>query len=163
MNCQTCSSEMIPDDNPESFYCHQCDQVDGKPLPTDWTIAIQPSGNSTDFHCPNCVETNLEVGTVHKAQVCFCNNCRGFVIDSESFGELVRVLRAEYVGADDKPKLMDQSQLRKQRPCPACFESMNTHPYYGPGNVVIDSCLHCKLTWLDHKELTMIQRAPGRR
>ena len=39
---------------------------------------------------------------------------------------------------------------------------MDTHPYYGPGNVVIDSCARCAVVWLDYHELAMIRDAPGR-
>ena len=41
---------------------------------------------------------------------------------------------------------------------------METHPYYGPGNVVIDSCCGCGCgyVWLDHGELATLARAGGR-
>jgi len=39
---------------------------------------------------------------------------------------------------------------------------MATHPYYGPGNVVIDSCGQCELIWLDFGELEQIVAAPGK-
>jgi hypothetical protein len=39
---------------------------------------------------------------------------------------------------------------------------MATHPYYGPGNVVIDSCESCDLLWLDFGELKQIVDAPGK-
>ena len=39
---------------------------------------------------------------------------------------------------------------------------MITHPYFGPGNVVIDSCEHCELVWLDFGELQQIVDAPGK-
>ena len=39
---------------------------------------------------------------------------------------------------------------------------MSTHPYYGPGNIVIDSCEGCDAVWLDFGELTQITDAPGR-
>jgi Zn-finger nucleic acid-binding protein len=39
---------------------------------------------------------------------------------------------------------------------------MDVHPYYGPGNIVIDSCSACDLIWLDHGELQQITDAPGR-
>jgi Zn-finger nucleic acid-binding protein len=38
---------------------------------------------------------------------------------------------------------------------------MNVHPYYGPGNVVIDTCSRCDLVWLDFGELQQISDAPG--
>jgi Zn-finger nucleic acid-binding protein len=40
---------------------------------------------------------------------------------------------------------------------------MEVHPYYGPGNVVVDSCCHCGLVWLDAGEISMIETAPGAR
>ena len=39
---------------------------------------------------------------------------------------------------------------------------MATHPYYGPGNVVIDTCETCELVWLDFGELKQIVDAPGK-
>ena len=39
---------------------------------------------------------------------------------------------------------------------------MLTHPYYGPGNVTIDSCEGCELVWLDFGELRQIVDAPGK-
>jgi Zn-finger nucleic acid-binding protein len=40
---------------------------------------------------------------------------------------------------------------------------MEAHHYCGPGNIVIDTCMHCNLAWLDHGELSKITRSPGRR
>jgi Zn-finger nucleic acid-binding protein len=39
---------------------------------------------------------------------------------------------------------------------------MNTHPYYGPGSIVIDSCGNCGLVWLDGGELETVINAPGK-
>ena len=39
---------------------------------------------------------------------------------------------------------------------------MQTHPYYGPGNIVIDTCEHCNTIWLDYGELAAAVNAPGR-
>ncbi len=33
---------------------------------------------------------------------------------------------------------------------------MDAHPYYGGGNVVIDTCATCQLVWLDFGELRKI-------
>jgi Zn-finger nucleic acid-binding protein len=40
---------------------------------------------------------------------------------------------------------------------------METHPYAGPGAVVIDFCRHCEVVWIDRGELLQIQQAPGRK
>jgi hypothetical protein len=38
---------------------------------------------------------------------------------------------------------------------------MDVHPYFGPGNVIIDTCGTCDLVWLDFGELKQIEDAPG--
>ena len=43
--------------------------------------------------------------------------------------------------------------------CPGCGEQMEVHPYYGPGNVLIDSCGECALVWLDRGEIATISRS----
>ena len=66
-------------------------------------------------------------------------------------------------GAEAKPIPVDPNELEQQRRCPACHSAMHAHPYYGPGNSVIDSCSECKLTWMDNGELYRIVCAPGPR
>jgi Zn-finger nucleic acid-binding protein len=38
---------------------------------------------------------------------------------------------------------------------------MSTHPYFGPGSIVIDTCDACDLVWLDVGELKQVVDAPG--
>jgi Zn-finger nucleic acid-binding protein len=54
----------------------------------------------------------------------------------------------------------DAADLQRKINCPGCHHRMDTHFYAGPGNVVIDSCENCCLTWLDGGELTRIAAAP---
>lgn len=124
---------------------------------------IPTLGKATGFKCPVCVDQPLYVGEINKTQVCFCGGCRGFVIDRSSFGELVEILRAAYEGPDDAPILLDTEALKKLCLCLACGELMETFSYYGPGNVILDTCNECCLTWLNEGELAMIVRAPGQR
>jgi len=42
--------------------------------------------------------------------------------------------------------------------CPNCQQRMDTHPYFGGGNVVVDTCEGCGLIWLDAGELAIIER-----
>ena len=85
------------------------------------------------------------------------------MIDRASLGELIELLRSAYQGNDDPPRAVEARQLHERTRCPACVDVMDTFPYYGPSNVVIDTCEGCKLTWLDRGELSQIIRAPGRR
>ena len=118
----------------------------------------------TDFCCPKCgQDTHLHVGHLSATQVCLCPQCRGFVIDRASLGELVEILRGIYKGEDDKPSIPNTAQLDQHSNCPACFGRMETFHYCGPGNVIIDSCNGCELLWLDNGELGKMIRAPGKR
>jgi len=147
-------------ENGEDPICLNCESNE---LPSNGKEQLSGSGQQTDFPCPKCSEINLQVGDLFGTQVCYCEDCYGFVIDRVSFGELVNKLRAAYEGPDDAPIMIDPAELRVVCNCPACFEQMETFNYYGPGNVILDSCERCKLTWLDQSELIKIIRAPGRR
>ena len=163
MNCTSCSGEMLPVYGQSHHQCRSCNTYSFSNCIDKTDEPITPTGKTTGFDCPRC-EVQLEVGTmVGSVQVCFCNNCRGYVIDNQTFGDLARSLRDEYQGVDDNPKPIDPNQLDVVQNCPACFGRMEAHPYYGPGSVVIDSCAQCKLAWLDHGELGRIIRAPGQR
>ena len=122
---------------------------------------ISFTDHGTEFFCPICTDSNLHVATLMRTQVCCCKNCQGFLIDSETLGSLIMSLRASYAGADDQPQLIDQRELQKTIKCPTCLQTMFTHPYYGPGNAIINSCNVCHLNWFDAGELSAIIRAPG--
>ena len=161
MNCESCSGVMLQVYGQTHHHCESCNSF-AFPTEIDQSIeAIKPTGKKTGFNCPRC-EIALEVGTiVGKMEVCFCENCRGYVVDNSSFGFLANELRGNYTGPDDQPKPIDPNQLDVHQNCPACFSKMDAHPYYGPGSIVLDTCMHCKLAWLDHGELGRIIRAPG--
>jgi Zn-finger nucleic acid-binding protein len=145
------------------FHCPTCNTYEFPTEIQNSPEAIEPQGRITEFQCPKC-ELPLEVGLIHDQwQVCFCNNCRGFVTSSQTLGQLANQLRAAYQGPDDQPQPIDPDELEISERCPACLDSMEAHPYYGPGNVVIDTCRTCELAWLDHGELSKIVRAPGLR
>jgi Zn-finger nucleic acid-binding protein len=123
---------------------------------------IVPQNRKTPFGCPRC-DTELEVGKIANTEVCFCPTCRGFVIDSESLGGLINARRSTYSGPDDKPTPADFRELEVNGHCPACLKKMEAHHYCGPGNIILDTCMQCKLAWLDHGEISKITRASGQR
>jgi Zn-finger nucleic acid-binding protein len=77
------------------------------------------------------------------------------------FGELVRMRRERAAGLGIQPPPLDQSELERVVICPLCGKKMETFPYYGPGNIVIDVCSGCQVVWLDSGELRAIESAPG--
>ena len=160
MNCKKCNLNLHQTENGQAPVCSNCESNE---VPNSDKEQLSGNGQQTDFHCPKCSEINLQVGALFGTQVCYCDSCYGFVIDRVSLGELVDKLRATYDGPDDAPIMIDPAELHLVCNCPACFERMETFNYYGPGNVILDSCESCKLTWLDQSELIKIIRAPGRR
>jgi hypothetical protein len=102
-------------------------------------------------------------GEVLGTKVVVCRGCAGTMIRSAEFGPLVESLRRLYHGSDDPPHPISPSELEIAATCPVCREKMSVHPYYGPGNIVIDSCASCMVVWLDGAELGRVMRGPGRR
>jgi Zn-finger nucleic acid-binding protein len=92
-----------------------------------------------------------------------CEGCHGVLIQRHLFAMLVRDRRADFRGAEARPIPLDFDQLKLIVDCPGCKQAMEVHPYYGPGNIVIDSCSDCGLVWLDSGEMSRIEVAPGRR
>lgn len=163
MNCQTCNQSMLPVHGQTHHHCAACNGFQFNNEMKDSEIPISPQGTQTEFQCPKCV-LPLEVGILDSgSQVCFCSNCRGFVTPTQSLGMIINSLRAQYQGPDDRPFPIDPNELDRFDNCPACLEKMDSHPYYGPGNVVLNTCNACHLAWLDHGELAKIIRAPGPR
>lgn len=83
-------------------------------------------------------------------------------MDQEPFAKVVVRLRAQASGPPDEPKPVDREACERQVRCPSCRQLMHTHPYAGPGNIVIDVCLDCAVIWLDYGEFRAVIDAPGR-
>ena len=80
------------------------------------------------------------------------------------FGAIVNERRSKRVDREQEiSPPIDPSAFSRRLRCPACEGSMEAHPYYGPGNIVIDSCAECGYVWLDHGELCRVERSAGGR
>lgn len=124
------------------------------------TISFAES--SAAIVCPVC-QVEMWFAQVCGIKVVACRKCLGTLYAGEAFAAIVRQLRREYLGPDAPPQPLDPDRRHQVRNCPACGQTMDNHPYSGPGNVIVDACRHCFLTWLDADELARIVRAPGRR
>jgi Zn-finger nucleic acid-binding protein len=133
------------------------------PEPLDFSAdRIVPLSRPSETACPRCGEA-LSDGALDEVAVEYCATCRGILLASQDFAHLVRLRRSEYTGPDTTPRPLPREHLEHRIECPQCGRTMEVHPYYGPGNQVIDSCHPCRLIWLDSGELAAIERAPGRR
>ena len=86
------------------------------------------------------------------------------LVRRDHFGAIVNERRSKRAHREQEiARPIDHSTRSRRLRCPACERSLETHPYYGPGNVVIDSCAECGYVWLDHGELASVERAAGGR
>jgi len=124
---------------------------------------ITPMGGDLDAECPTCQKT-LCTGQIEDRPLLYCGGCYGLLLKHQDFGIVTRQRRARRTGCEaEAVKPLDPSQYDRRIDCPNCRSKMEVHPYYGPGNVVIDSCNECQYIWLDHGELRTVERAEGGR
>ena len=140
------------------FFCEHCSSFH---FPTESRDFVRELGESSGIDCPVC-QMCLVTASVAEAPALHCRNCRGVLMDQESFAFVVRLLRTRTRGLPEPPRPLNLEDLEREMDCPHCTGVMDTHPYYGPGNVVIDVCPCCAIIWLDHCELDIIASAPGR-
>jgi Zn-finger nucleic acid-binding protein len=158
LNCQNCGAPIKIVQGRDYFYCEHCSSLY---FPTESRDGVRVLGELGGADCPVC-RVPLVTASVAGALALHCNNCRGLLIDQESFAFVVRYLRARAPGLSEPPRPLNPEDLKREVDCPRCKRLLDTHPYYGPGNVIIDVCTSCAIIWLDYCELNIILNAPGR-
>ena len=164
MNCENCGAPMRAVDGQRHLFCDYCNtQAVATPFQSS-VDGLKPTAEPSTLQCPDCPTGGaLTHGLLDEQKVEFCSDCLGVWLETEDFSKLVSDRRMAYTGPSDVPAPVNQDALKRRRECPECHAPMESHPYYGPGNVVVDSCGCCQKLWLDHGELTTIVRAAGRR
>jgi len=158
MNCQNCGAAMQPVGNRNYFRCPYCETF---AFPEETGDGIAIVGGETKFDCPIC--TNLLTPAAIEGQtVSYCTTCRGFLSTNETFGLIVWQKRAKQGPAPAVPLPFAVDELKRRVKCPGCRKPMDTHPYFGGGNAVIDTCARCCLVWLDAGELTVLGQYKSR-
>ena len=111
--------------------------------------------------CPRCAGALATAVLDQTHPVRICTVCRGVLVARPTFAHVVQTRRTWATGQPVPPLPLDRREMERVVSCPACTTRMEVHPYYGPGNVIIDSCGPCDLVWLDRGELKQIADAPG--
>jgi len=158
MNCTNCGAPMKLQLDRQHFYCEYCTSIHF-PQKNEDGIRILNESSGTD--CPVC-KVPLVYGYIDSTQTLYCLKCRGMLFDSATLLIVIDYLRAYASKPALNPPPVDLNELKRQINCPDCGREMSTHLYGGPGNLVVDNCVHCSLLWLDNKEFERIIRAPGR-
>ena len=161
MNCPNCGAAMDLLERRRSFRCTHCGTVKFLDTP-EGVDGIRVVGRSEDaLRCPLCAVRMSEALLDGCHAVMFCEACRGVLMARERFADVVQVRRAWPSGPPGEPSPIDPREFDRHVFCPGCGARMSTHPYFGPGSVVIDTCDPCDLVWLDLGELRQIADAPG--
>jgi Zn-finger nucleic acid-binding protein len=136
-----------------------CDYCANIYFPEPNTDGVRVLGETAAASCSIC-----SVPLIHAAisghRILYCGRCRGMLIEMDVFIAVIQDLRARRAGTSDAARQPDWQDLNRRLKCPQCGQLMDTHPYYGPGNVIIDDCERCMVNWLDYSELERIVRAP---
>jgi len=155
VNCDNCGAPMTLVRDRDYFVCEYCGNFY---FPQAAQDGVRVLGAPAETNCPVCA-LPLVSAAVDGMPILACPKCRGRLIKQGVFVYVVKYLRAQVSPLETEPPL-NADELRQQRRCPGCGQMMDTHPYYGGGNAVVDTCEHCGWIWLDYGELNKIAQAP---
>ena len=160
MNCRNCAAPMELFDRRRYYFCRYCGTFEFLDAPgTDGVHVLERQADA--LPCPLCAEP-LAKSLLDDAHVIeHCERCRGVLLERAVFAAAVTGRRARAAGAGVPLAEIDRREFQRRVTCCRCRTRMDVHPYYGPGNVVIDTCRNCDLVWLDFGELRQIADAPG--
>ncbi len=162
LNCRNCGAPLPSDLENGRHVCDYCNSHSAPPRESHLLEEIVDLGRDAGIDCPVC-SNRLTSGLIDDSPVAWCSGCRGVMFADDVFALTVRSRRSLYKDAGRIPRSVDPSAYDRKLKCSRCSRRMQVHPYYGPGNVVIDSCLPCRVVWIDAGELTQIEQAAGRR
>ena len=160
MNCRNCGAAMDLHAARHYFLCTHCGSFAfPESAGNDGVTVLQPDAGSS---CPVCDQPLAAAVLDERIEAQHCLHCRGVLLSRASFATIVEQRRLWASTPPVVPMPIDRRELERRVMCPRCAGDMSTHPYYGPGSVVIDTCPTCNVVWLDFGELRQIAEAPGK-
>ena len=160
MNCENCGAPMVLYRQQNYFHCEHCHSYHFPKVSNDGIQLLCEAPERT--LCPTC-HIPLHIATLDNSFRGYqCKNCQGLLLSRGSFRLTVETRRARVTSPPDPPILLNREELNRKIYCPICRKAMMTHPYMGPGTIVIDTCDGCNIIWLDHGELSRVINAPGK-
>src|SRR5262245_50848596 len=135
-NCTNCGAALTAVAARNYLYCEHCSSfyfLEPFEASADRVLRMHAVH---DTRCPVC-EVNLELGSMERREVLFCERCRGILLRCFDFSEIVQLRRMREANTAP-PTPLDPEELKRRIKCPVCQGKMETHPFCGPGAVVID-------------------------
>jgi Zn-finger nucleic acid-binding protein len=151
---------MVPSSSLSYTFCQHCGSFF---FPERKDDGVRVLGEASESHaCPEC-RGGLSLATLDdRHRVNYCTRCGGVLLPRSVFVTVVQSRRAWAKTPVVGPLPLDPRELEREVHCPSCKKPMHTHPYLGPGNIVIDTCDACDVVWLGPGELVRAVDAPGR-
>jgi Zn-finger nucleic acid-binding protein len=148
MNCKNCGAPLVLEWEKEYFRCDFCHTLHFPEPNKDYVQSLeQPSS----LNCPICHQP-LVHALLDRTRVLHCSKCKGILVDAFAFFPTILFMRGRTAGLKIPIRPLQLEELKREIDCPKCNSKMDTHPYAGPGNIVIDTCNTCSLNWLDYGE-----------
>jgi Zn-finger nucleic acid-binding protein len=157
-SCGSCGAPREYDRGRLIFTCRHCGTEEPVPVGLQAFDLADPSG----LECPSCRGSLLHAAAGGRP-IQVCSACHGALVAMSSFMAVVAVVRFFEGQSLDVLPMRQQKPGDRQVACPSCGHAMRSHLYGGPGNIVMDTCEHCELNWLDKGELRRIALAPDSR
>lgn len=158
MNCTNCGAHLVLVWEKEFFLCEYCKTLHFPDANKDYIRSLELP---TEFLCPICNKPLVEA-LLDRTHALHCTECKGILVDTFSFFPTILFIRGRNNGPELPPHPLSENELKRNLFCPKCKQKMDTHPYAGPGNIVIDTCNTCSLNWLDYGEFYRIVNASDR-
>jgi Zn-finger nucleic acid-binding protein len=141
--------------------CWQCGHCSTLVCPEPVADGVRLTGNAGNT-CPICRQALARAVMDDREPIQVCQRCKGIFMSREAFAATLVARRRAAERPSVIPRPADRSDLERRIACPQCGSEMLTDWYYGPGNIVIDTCTDCDVVWLDAGELGRAIDAPGR-
>jgi Zn-finger nucleic acid-binding protein len=150
MNCPRCASALEAVGHVK--HCAHC----GWRNSHDSDKGIAMIGEAVGAICPVC-QGQLLSAQIEEETVAQCASCGGFMAEMESLQAIVARRRSGHAEGEKCTRPFHAAELERALSCPCCEGRMDTHPYFGGGNVVVNTCERCSLIWLDAGKLAIIE------
>ena len=122
------------------YFCRYCGSFHFPQSAGDDGIRVLGEENEAKA-CAVCAKPLASALLDESHPVRYCRNCRGVLLARASFATVVHRRRAWATDPPGPAIPLDRAHLERPVSCPVCRRRMETHPYFGPGNVVIDSVI----------------------
>jgi Zn-finger nucleic acid-binding protein len=110
--------------------------------------------DAPDMACPQCW-TGLTAIAIAEQAALRCENCRGVVMATEAFTEVVHQRWKNALAHGQHSPSVDAEDFVRILKCPRCGHCMKPRA----GADVVDACPRCDLVWLDHRDRSRLEQA----